>query len=140
MSFLEDLFFGKINPFSRTTATGGKSEELNRKIAEQYDALHCTLNQEQKEMLVRLMELNGESDTTERLDSFIVGFRMGASCIYDAFLSDNVTHDVNLTGRRRSGCLHSYLYMYSSCLPAFSGREPAPCDFCFRNTWQPQVL
>lgn len=108
MRFLEDLFFGRINPFSRTTATGGKSEELNRKIAEQYDALHCTLNQEQKEMLVRLMELNGESDTTERLDSFVAGFRLGAACICDAFLVDNsmidginkyITHDCCLRSR-----------------------------------------
>ena len=95
MSFLEDLFFGRINPFALATEVGGKTEELNRKTAEQYDALNCTLEPEQKEMLARLMELNGESSTAERLDSFVVGFRMGASCIYDAFLSDNVTHDVS---------------------------------------------
>ena len=95
MRFLEDLFFGRINPFSRATAAGGKAEEMNQKIAEQYDALHCTLGAEQKEQLVRLMDLNGESNTIERLDCFVVGFRLGAACICDAFLSDNVTHDVS---------------------------------------------
>ena len=93
MRFLEDLFFGRINPFSRATATGGKSEELNRKIAEQYDALYYTLDPKQKEMLVQLMELNGESSTAERLDSFIVGFRMGAACIFDAFLTDDALNN-----------------------------------------------
>lgn len=95
MRFIEALFFGRINPFARATESGGKAEETNRKIAKQYDTLHDSLAPEQKEMLVRLMELNGESSTAERLDSFVVGFRMGASCIYDAFLSDNVTHDVS---------------------------------------------
>ena len=93
MRFLEDLFYGKINPFSRATATGGKSEELNRITAEQYDSLHCTLEPEQKEMLVRLMELHGEANTTERLDSFVVGFRLGAACIFDAFLADGAPYD-----------------------------------------------
>ena len=93
MRFLEDLFYGKINPFSRATAAGGKAEEMNQKIAEQYDALHCTLNQEQKEMLVRLMELNGESDTMGRLDSFVVGFRLGAACICDALLAEDAPYD-----------------------------------------------
>ena len=92
MRFLDDLFFGRINPFSRATPVGGKSEELNRKTAKQYDALHCTLEPDQKEMLVHLMELNGESSTAERLDSFVVGFRLGASCIFDALLFDDVPH------------------------------------------------
>lgn len=95
MRFLEDLFFGRINPFSRATATGGKAEEMNRKIAEQYDELHCTLEPDQKDMLERLMELNGESSTAERLDSFVAGFRLGAACICDALLADDVTHDVS---------------------------------------------
>ena len=94
MRFLEDLFFGRINPFSRATAAGGKAEEMNQKIAEQYDALHCTLEPEQKEMLIRLMELNGESDTMGRLDSFVVGFRLGAACICDALLADDSMCDI----------------------------------------------
>ena len=93
MRFLEDLFFGKINTFSRSTATGGKAEEMNRKIAEQYDELHDSLAPEQKEMLVRLMELNGESDTIGRLDSFVIGFRLGAACICDALLNDSAPYD-----------------------------------------------
>lgn len=93
MRFLEDLFYGRINPFARATATGGQTEEMNQKITEQYDELHCTLEPEQKEQLVRLMEMNGESDTTERLDSFIVGFRLGAACICDAFLAEDAPYD-----------------------------------------------
>lgn len=95
MIFLENLFYGRINPFARATEVGSKAEKTNRNIAKQYEALHDSLEPKQKEMLARLMELNGESSTAERLDSFVVGFRMGASCIYDAFLSDNVTHDVS---------------------------------------------
>ena len=94
MRFLEDLFYGKINPFSRATEAGGKAEEMNRKTAEQYDALHCTLEPDQKEMLVHLMELNGESDTMGRLDSFIVGFRLGAACICDALLVGDAMCDI----------------------------------------------
>lgn len=93
MRFLEDLFYGRINPFSRATAAGGKAEEMNQKIAEQYDALHDSLEPKQKEMLVRLMELNGESDTMGRLDSFIVGFRLGAACICDALLAEDAPYD-----------------------------------------------
>ena len=84
-----DLFYGRLNPFSRAAAVGGKAEEMNRKIAEQYDALHCTLEPAQKEMLVHLMELNGEANTTERLDSFVVGFRLGVACICDSLLVDD---------------------------------------------------
>ena len=93
MRFLEDLFYGKINPFSRATESGGKAEEMNRKIAEQYDALHDSLAPEQREMLVLLMELNSESDTMGRLDSFIVGFRLGAACIFDSLLADDAPYD-----------------------------------------------
>lgn len=93
MRFLEDLFFGRINPFSRATAVGGKAEEMNRKIAAQYDALHCTLDPQQQEMLTKLMELNGESNTTERLDCFVTGFRLGAACICDTLHDATVPHD-----------------------------------------------
>ncbi len=93
MRFLEDLFFGKINPFSRATAVGGKAEEMNRRIAKEYEVLHCTLDPQQQKMLERLMELNGESDTMGRLDSFIVGFRLGAACIFDSLLADDAPYD-----------------------------------------------
>ena len=93
MRFLEALFFGRINPFARATESDGKAEELNRKIAEQYDSLHCTLEPEQKDQLVRLMELNSESNTTERLDSFVVGFRLGAACIFEALLAEDAPYD-----------------------------------------------
>ena len=93
MRFLEDLFFGRLNPFSRAAAVGGKAEEMNRKIAEQYDALHCTLDPKQREILVRLMDLHGEANTTERLDCFIVGFRLGAACIFDVLLNDGAPYD-----------------------------------------------
>ena len=93
MSFLVDLFYGRLNPFSRAAAVGGKAEEMNRKIAEQYDALHCTLDPKQREILVRLMELNSESNTTERLDSFVIGFRLGVACICDSLLVDDAPYD-----------------------------------------------
>ena len=44
-------------------------------------------------MLVRLMDLHGESNTTERLDCFIVGFRLGAACIFDVLLNDGAPYD-----------------------------------------------
>ena len=93
MRFLEDLFFGRINPFSRATEIGGKAEETNRRIAEAYEALESSLDPQQKELLLDLMERNGEASTIERLDCFVVGFRLGAVCIYDSFLAETAPYD-----------------------------------------------
>ena len=92
MSFLEDLFYGRINPFSRTTEPGGKAEEMNQRIAKAYERLSSTLEPNQKEMLLDLMDRNGEANTIERLDCFIVGFQLGAACIFDVIRDDTAPY------------------------------------------------
>ena len=96
MSFIENLFFGNIDPQSRAVRTGSRADKLRTLITDHLPEIENALPDEQRGELERIMEAQGELDTISELDSFIVGFRLGAAFTYDTFVNtDTPYRDLN---------------------------------------------
>lgn len=78
--FIEEFYYGNIDPQAR-------SIKQNKTVQKEMAVLTNALQDEQKKWFLDFSNawsiVNGESN----LDSFIMGFRMGANFAYDAFIS-----------------------------------------------------
>ena len=92
MSFIENLFFGNIDPQSRAVRTGSRADKLRTLITDHLPEIENTLPDEQRGVLERIMEAQGELDTISELDSFTLGFRLGAAFTYDTFVNTDTPY------------------------------------------------
>lgn len=87
-NFIEELFYGNIDPQAR----GYKNESHIRKVADKIneieEQLSTKLNKEEKTLFLEFVNANSELSAESGLDSFIVGFRLGARFVYDTFVSN----------------------------------------------------
>lgn len=95
MSFIEDLYFGNLNPSARSIQPGSHRDELSRKISDGIAVIEKELPDSTRELFNNWLDLNGELHVLDNADSFAVGFRLGASCFCDVFLSDSVELQLN---------------------------------------------
>ena len=86
-NFIEELYYGNINPQDRSTRQNKEVQKQMEILTQSDDFLTKNLPEEHKKSFVAFSNawdiINGEST----LDSFIQGFRMGASFSYDTFVS-----------------------------------------------------
>ena len=92
MSFLENLFFGNVDPQARTVKPGSRADKLRSYITDHLPKIENALPDEQRGVLERIMDAQGELDTISELDSFIVGFRFGAAFTYDTFVNTDTPY------------------------------------------------
>lgn len=85
--FIEEFYYGNIDPQARSTRQNKTVQEQMEILAKNEDLLTNALTGETKKWFLDFANawsiVNGESN----LDSFIMGFRLGASFTYDAFVS-----------------------------------------------------
>ncbi len=97
-NIIEELYFGNIDPQARGYKKGDRIIKVSDDMNELEEKLTERLNAEEKKMFLefcnKYAELMGASD----LDSFIVGFRLGAKLIYDTFCSDEAPFESYLDG------------------------------------------
>ena len=86
-NFIEELYYGNINPQDRSTRHNKAVQEQMEILTQCEEFLSKNLPEEHKKSFVAFSNawdiINGEST----LDSFILGFRLGASFTYDTFVS-----------------------------------------------------
>ena len=87
MRMIEDLFFGNIDLQARAVKTGSRADKLRTFITNHLPEIENALPDEQRSVLERIMDAQSELDTISELDSFIVGFRLGAGFTYDTFVN-----------------------------------------------------
>ena len=92
MSFIEKLFFGNIDPQSRAVRIGSRADKLRTLITDHLPEIENALPDEQRGVLERIMEAQGELDTISELDSFTLGFRLGAAFTYDTFVNTDTPY------------------------------------------------
>ncbi len=92
MSFIEKLFFGNIDPQSRAVRTGSRADKLRTLITDHLPEIENALPDEQRGVLERIMEAQGELDTISELDSFTLGFHLGAAFTYDTFVNTDTPY------------------------------------------------
>lgn len=92
MTFIENLFFGNIDPQARAVITGSRADKLRTFITDHWPGIENALPDEQRGVLETILDAQGELDTISELDSFIVGFRLGAAFTYDTFVNTDTPH------------------------------------------------
>ena len=96
MNFLENLFFGNVDPQARAVKPGSRADKLRSYIKDHLPEIENALPDEQRSLLDKIFDAQSELDTISELDSFIVGFRLGAAFTYDTFVNtDTPYRDLN---------------------------------------------
>lgn len=88
-NFIEELFYGNIDPQAREYRKGHRATKVLKNITDIEEKLTERLRGEDKELFLDFCNGNSELTGEATLDSFIVGFRLGAKMIFDTFCSDD---------------------------------------------------
>ena len=87
--FIKEFYYGNIDPQARSTRCNKAVSKEMSMLSETEEYLTNKLKDEEKSKFLDHVNawsvVNGESN----LDSFIVGFRLGAKFTYDTFISDS---------------------------------------------------
>ena len=87
-NFIEELFYGNIDPQARGYTKDSNIRKVSDKINDIEEQLTNKLNKEEKTLFLDYVNAHSELSAESSLDSFIIGFRLGARFVYDAFVSD----------------------------------------------------
>ena len=92
MKLPDNLFFGNIDPQSRAVKPGSRADKLRTYITDHLPEIENALPDEQHSVLENILDAQGKLDTISELDSFIVGFRLGAAFTYDTFVNTDTPY------------------------------------------------
>ena len=92
MKFIENLFFGNVDPQTRAVKPGSRADKLRIYITDHLPEIENALQDEQRSLLNKILDAQCELDTITELDSFIVGFRLGAAFTYDTFVNTDTPY------------------------------------------------
>ena len=92
MNFIEEFYYGNINPQARGSDQNPKVQKDMQTLSESEGFLTDKLSGEEKRRFISYVDawatVNGESN----LDSFITGFRLGAQFAFDTFVTDKAPY------------------------------------------------
>ena len=87
LRFIEEFYYGNIEPQARSTKQNKTVQKQMEILTKNEELLTSALTDETKKWFLDFTNawsiVNGESN----LDSFIMGFRLGANFAYEAFIS-----------------------------------------------------
>ena len=91
-SFIEEFYYGNIDPQARSTAQNKKVQRDMEILTDNEDFLTDKLSGEEKKRFLQYVDswaaVNGEST----LDGFITGFRLGAQFAFDTFVTSKAPY------------------------------------------------
>ncbi|MBQ9914421.1 MAG: hypothetical protein IJO73_09360 [Clostridia bacterium] len=87
-NFIEELYYGNIEPQELSTELSGKLKKKLSKLTEKEEQLTARLSGEDKELFQNYVSAYIEFSTTSNADSFVAGFRLGAKFTYDTFVKN----------------------------------------------------
>ena len=88
-NFLEELYFGNLDPQARGYRKNSHIFKVSENINELEEKLTQRLNDEEKKLFLDFCNAYRELMGNTGLDSFMVGFRLGAKMIFATFCSDD---------------------------------------------------
>ena len=83
MNTIQDLYYGRISPYEMSISTAPEYQKLKALADRNEDLLRETLSDEQKELLVKLIESVTDISSISERDMFIAGFRLGMKLMMD---------------------------------------------------------
>ena len=87
-NFIEELFYGNIDPQERSIKKNRKVRREMKILSENEDYLLKELAGEPQKRFLEYVDAWGIVNGESTLDSFITGFRLGARFAYDTFVSE----------------------------------------------------
>lgn len=88
-NFIEELFYGNIDPQARGYRKNHHIIKVSNNINDIEEKLTERLQGEDKDLFLDFCNAYAELMGEAELDSFIVGFRLGAKMLFDVFCSDD---------------------------------------------------
>ena len=86
-NFISDFYFGNIEPQERSTRMNKSVQKQLEIMVNSGEILSNTLTEELKKLFLSYVDTWHEVNSESNLDSFIMGFRLGAAFAYDTFVS-----------------------------------------------------
>ena len=83
MNTIQDLYYGRISPYEMSISTAPEYQKLKALANRNEDLLRESLSDEQKELLVKLIESVTDISSISERDMFIAGFRLGMKLMID---------------------------------------------------------
>ena len=87
-NFIEELYYGNIEPQELSTELSGKLKKKLSNLTEKEEQFAAKLNDEDKELFQNYVSAYTDFSTMGNADSFISGFRLGAKFTYDTFVKN----------------------------------------------------
>ena len=84
--FIEDFYYGNIEPQECTTELTAKVKKSLSDLASKEEQLTSILADKEKELFLSYVKTYTNFSSLCNADSFIVGFRLGARFTYDTFV------------------------------------------------------
>ena len=89
-NFIEELFYNNINPQARMVRNYSNLQKQMEILADCEELLTSKLIGDDKKAFLAFVNAGGRVQGESQLDSFIIGFRLGAMFTFDTFV-DNQT-------------------------------------------------
>ena len=84
--FIEEFYYGNIDPQARSTKENKAVQKQMEVLMNNEDLLTNALHNEQKKWFLDYVNAWGVVNGESNLDSFVMGFRLGANFAYEAFV------------------------------------------------------
>ena len=90
--FIEEFFYGNIDPQARSLTQNSAVQKEMQRLSDYEEEMTNQLIGEEKRKFLAYVNAWGVVNGEGNLDSFIIGFRLGAAFMQDTFLSDNAPY------------------------------------------------
>lgn len=91
-NFIEELFYNNINPQAHMVRKGSNLQKQMEILANCEERLTSTLTGDDKKAFLAFVSAVGEVQGESQLDSYIIGFRLGARFAFDTFADDKAPY------------------------------------------------
>lgn len=92
-NFIKELYYGNIDPQARGFKNGSYLKKQMTILSESEALLNDRLTGDEKKWFFTFVNASNNILGQSELDSFIVGFRLGARLILDTFMNDDTPYE-----------------------------------------------
>ena len=87
-NFIEELFYHNIDPQTRMVRNGSNLHKQLGLLSDYEEQLTRMLKDDERKLFLAFVNTVSEVQAESQLDSFMVGFRLGARFVFDTFVDD----------------------------------------------------
>ena len=92
LTIIEELFYNNIDPQARMVRNGSNLQKQLGLMSDYEEQLTRTLKDEERKLFLAFVNAVSEVQAESQLDSFMVGFRLGARFVFDTFVDDSAPY------------------------------------------------